>query len=72
MARKLTFRVHALERMFDRRISVEDVLDVLERGEIIEQYPDDQPYRAASCSAGSIRGHCTLWSRRTSKKIRLS
>lgn len=44
MARKLTYRVHALQRMFERRISVEDVAAVLEGGEVIESYPDDKPY----------------------------
>jgi hypothetical protein len=30
--------------MFQRRISEEDVLDVLTRGEVIEEYPDEVPY----------------------------
>jgi Domain of unknown function (DUF4258) len=30
--------------MFERRITVEDVEAVLDRGEIVEQYPSDQPY----------------------------
>lgn len=38
------FRLHALERMFRRRISVEDVRHVLATGKTIEAYPDDQPY----------------------------
>jgi hypothetical protein len=38
------FRVHAIKRMFQRRISEEDVLDVLTRGEVIEEYPDEVPY----------------------------
>ena len=40
----LVFRVHALRRMFERRISDEDVQHVLETGEVIEEYPDDHPY----------------------------
>ncbi len=44
MARKLTFRVHALQRMFERRITAEDVEAVLESGETVEEYPGDQPY----------------------------
>jgi hypothetical protein len=41
---RLVFRVHALRRMFERRISDEDVRHVLETGEAIEEYPDDHPY----------------------------
>lgn len=41
---KLVFRVHAVQRMFQRRISVEDVRYVLDTGEIIRDYPDDKPF----------------------------
>jgi len=44
MARKVTFRVHALRRMFERGISVEDVESVLDAGEVVESYPEDRPY----------------------------
>ncbi|HWR20370.1 MAG TPA: DUF4258 domain-containing protein [Verrucomicrobiae bacterium] len=40
----LVFRVHAIKRMFQRRISKNDVRHVLETGETIETYPDDTPY----------------------------
>jgi len=41
---RLIFRFHAVERMFQRKIQEADVRDVLQSGEIIEQYPDDVPY----------------------------
>jgi Domain of unknown function (DUF4258) len=41
---QVIFRAHAILRMFERRISVEDVLHVLEAGEVIEDYPTDTPY----------------------------
>ena len=44
MADKLVFRVHALLRMFERQISINDVTAVIGRGETIEDYPDDIPY----------------------------
>jgi hypothetical protein len=44
MAAKLVFRVHALRRMFERQLSVEDVEAVIDSGETIEDYPDDTPY----------------------------
>ena len=43
-APRLTFRVHAMSRMFERDISVADVRHVLAIGDIIELYPEDQPY----------------------------
>ena len=36
--------VHALQRMFERGITDDDIQNVLESGEIIEEYPHDQPY----------------------------
>jgi hypothetical protein len=41
---KLTFRVHAIQRMFERQISPEDIRSVVESGETIQKYPDDTPY----------------------------
>ena len=40
----LVFRVHAIKRMFQRRISKDDVRHVLETGATIETYPHDTPY----------------------------
>lgn len=40
----LIFRVHAIQKMFERNISDEDVRQVVESGEVIRNYPDDQPY----------------------------
>jgi hypothetical protein len=41
---KITFTEHALIRMFERRIGRADVREVVERGDIIASYPDDNPY----------------------------
>ncbi len=41
---KLVFRVHALRQMFNRRIDEADVEEVVRKGKIIEEYPDDTPY----------------------------
>ncbi|MEA2047841.1 MAG: DUF4258 domain-containing protein [Campylobacterota bacterium] len=38
------YRVHAIERMFQRDIYEHQVEEVVERGEIIESYEDDKPY----------------------------
>jgi len=44
MEGKLVFRVHAIGRMFERRITEEEVRTTLEGGETIEDYPSDTPY----------------------------
>jgi Domain of unknown function (DUF4258) len=41
---KITYRVHAVRRMFERSIGEEDVRKVLAGGEEIAGYPDDNPY----------------------------
>ena len=41
---KIIFRWHAVRRMFERGLSVEDLRAVLTSGETIADYPDDTPY----------------------------
>ncbi len=41
---RLVYRVHALTRMFKRRVSDREVREALKSGEIIESYPADTPY----------------------------
>ncbi len=43
-ANRLIFRIHAIRRMFERQISVNDVREALANGEAVEDYPDDFPY----------------------------
>ena len=42
----IDYRVHATRRMFQRRIQDEDVKQLLETGEIIEEYQDDFPLQS--------------------------
>lgn len=44
MQSRVTFSEHAIIRMFERKISADEVLEVIEKGDVIEQYPDDTPY----------------------------
>ena len=41
---KVTYRVHAVRRMFERGITEADVHTALSEGEEIAAYPDDTPY----------------------------
>ena len=41
---RLVFRVHAIQRMFERRITEDDVGHVLATGEVIERYRGDVPF----------------------------
>ena len=44
MARRVLFRAHALQRLFERRIGVTEVLAILQSGDVIARYDDDRPY----------------------------
>jgi hypothetical protein len=41
---KISISQHALQQMFRRNISVEDVKGAVKNGEMIKSYPDDNPY----------------------------
>lgn len=41
---RLVFRVHAIQRMFQREISAEEVKRVITAGETIETYLTDKPF----------------------------
>ena len=41
---KIIFRIHAVQRMFQRNINMNEVRLVYENGETIENYPQDFPY----------------------------
>jgi hypothetical protein len=40
----LTFRQHAIQRMFERSIAPDEIRAALAHGSVIESYPDDTPY----------------------------
>jgi len=40
---KTIFRVHAVQRMFERRVAIKKVLGAIETGEIIEDYSSETP-----------------------------
>ena len=42
-SRPIIFRLHAVQRMFERRIPLEAVRQVLESGEMIEDYSEEMP-----------------------------
>lgn len=44
MRPKLIFRHHAIKRMFERSIAVDDVGHIIENGKNIQEYPDDKPF----------------------------
>jgi len=43
MKQKLLFRIHAVQRMFERNISLKKVSQVLQAGETIEDYSAEMP-----------------------------
>ena len=44
-SRPIIFRIHAIQRMFERRISTTNVREVLQSGEMIEDYSEEMPAR---------------------------
>ena len=38
------FRLHAIRRMFERKINEADIKKIVQTGEVIEDYPTDTPY----------------------------
>jgi len=53
--RRIQWQRHALERMIQRGIRRSDVLQVLTKGELIEEYPLDKPWPSA-LFLGWVRG----------------
>lgn len=43
MNTKIMFRVHAVQRMFERNVTVKKVREALETGEVIEDYSSEMP-----------------------------
>lgn len=43
---RLKFRLHAEKRMFERGIFHDEIIEVLNHGNIIEEYPDASPFPA--------------------------
>jgi len=40
----VSFSRHAIERMFQRSVSPDEILQCIRSGEVIANYPDDSPY----------------------------
>jgi hypothetical protein len=54
--RKIRWTNHILVRLFQRNISIDDVVTVLSNGEIIEQYPADYPFPSCLVSGSTTAG----------------
>ena len=63
---------HAAERFHQRGIDISDVVNAINNGEIIEQYPNDYPYPSCLVLGKSLDGknlHAVLSDSGTSSKI---
>jgi hypothetical protein len=58
---RITYRIHAVRRMFERSIGEEDVRQVLVDGEEIAGYRMTSLTRAGCCSGGWEEGRCMWW-----------
>ena len=50
---KIIYRIHAVERMFERGIAPSQVRAVIESGAALENYPDDAAYPARLLLGGA-------------------
>lgn len=41
---RIIFSAHAIQRMFERCLTKNDVLNVLDKGKVIKSYPEDKPH----------------------------
>ncbi|MBM3811693.1 MAG: DUF4258 domain-containing protein [Acidimicrobiia bacterium] len=41
---EISFSGHAVRRMFQQRIAVGEVVEVIQQGEVIQEYPEDRPF----------------------------
>jgi len=73
-ANHILFRVHAIERMFQRRISVQDIRQILDYAEVIEEYCDDTSYPSQLNRSwdGQAIARCMWWPRIVWKMTRRS
>ena len=53
---KIKWTAHGLERLQERDISTDDIKECIEKGEIIEDYPDDFPSPSALVFGHTVAG----------------
>jgi hypothetical protein len=51
---------HLLTRMRQRHIRLQDIMDAIENGEIIEQYPTDYPFPSCLINAENLHIVCSI------------
>lgn len=52
---RILYSRHAIERMFQRNIPPDEIIEVIRSGEVIASYPDDSPYPSVLV-LGFVRG----------------
>lgn len=53
---KIKWSLHAMKRLRERHISIDDFLNAITTGEIIEQYPDDYPTPSCLLIGATVSG----------------
>jgi hypothetical protein len=67
---RLVCRGHAIERMLDRNVTVDDVRFVVIDGETLENYLDDKPFPSRLIWDGALFDLCTSSLPRTTSRRR--
>jgi len=69
---EIVLRVHAVQRMFERGIAQKQVLDALDAGIVIEDYPSDEPFPSVLLNATIMKArpiHCVVAIDRQSRRL---
>ena len=40
----IAYRLHAIQRMFERNVNTEELRQIIDKGKVIERYVNDSPY----------------------------
>lgn len=54
-AERIEFSKHVSDRMFQRNIAADEIVEAILNGKIIEEYPDDYPYPSCLILGITIR-----------------
>ena len=55
-SKNIVISIHGQMRLYERNITVDDVMNAINNGEIIEQYPDDYPFPSCLILGITING----------------
>ena len=67
----VVYRLHAIQRMFERNVSVDELRNIINEGKVIERYKNDSPYpsRLVLGKVNDRSLHIVITENKTEKKM---